>query len=131
LGLITLIAALIIITILAVLITTLLIPGILITAKVKPVVQANIVPADLPGVFALTMAIVMPLVGEVSLEVVPDGPVTHIPLKKWVLVLNLQNTSQFARIRKKKARYHIRDMCNLIHILLCPIDFSLEACDRR
>ena len=101
-GLITLIAALILITILAVLVTTLLIPGILITAKVKPVVQANIVPADLPGVFALTMAIVMPLVGEVSLEVFPDGPVTHIPLKKWVLVLNLQNTSQFARIRKKK-----------------------------
>ncbi len=94
LGLIALTAALI--TILAVLITTLLIPCILLTAKVKQVIHTNIVPADLPGVCALT---VVPPVREVFLEVVVDGPVTHVPLEKGVLVLNLQIMSQFSRIR--------------------------------
>ena len=66
---------------------------VLITSKVEQVVHANIIPAGPPSVYTLTIAIVVPLVGEVPLEVFLDGPVAHEPLEKRVLVLNLQNMS--------------------------------------
>ena len=66
---------------------------VLITSKVEQVVHANIIPAGPPSVYTLTIAIVVPLVGEVPLEVFLDGPVAHELLEKRVLVLNLQNMS--------------------------------------
>lgn len=84
-ALVTLIAALVAVLTTA-LVATLLIPGVLLTAKVKHVIHANIVVrADLAftlGTCTLTRAIVMPLVGKMLFEVFFDGPVTRVPIKE-------------------------------------------------
>ena len=47
----------------------------------------------------LNMALVAPLIAEMSLEVLLDGPVTHIALEERMILLYLRNMSQ---LKKKK-----------------------------
>jgi hypothetical protein len=79
-----------------------LITGIHVTAKVKQVIQGNVICGDLVftlGIGTLNTAIVALLVAEMPLKKLPDGPVTWVALEKHVLCFHLQDTNQFARIR--------------------------------
>jgi hypothetical protein len=47
------------------------------------------------------------LVGQVSLEIFPGGPVTLVVLKKGVFIPNLQNTSVWNnKTKEKQSPYH-------------------------
>lgn len=52
-------------------------------------------------------ACIVPLVVKVLLKVHFEGPVTHIALEIRIILLKLQNASQFARIRWKRWKWYL------------------------
>ena len=69
-----------------------LIAGIHATAKVKQLIQGNVIYGDLAftlGITTLNMVIIATLVAEMPLKNLSDGPVTWIVLEKCVLLFYL------------------------------------------
>src|SRR6266850_1970519 len=65
------------------------------TTKIEPVIYGYV----LTLAFDFLSALIVPLVPEALLKVNLDGPVAHITLQKWMLLLSLQNMDQCARIK--------------------------------
>src|SRR6267142_465695 len=65
------------------------------TPKIEPVIYGYV----LTLAFDFLAALIVPLVPEALLKVNLDGPVAHITLQKWMLLLSLQNMDQCARIK--------------------------------
>src|SRR6266850_1620311 len=69
--------------------------SVLTTTKIEPVIYGYV----LTLAFDFLSALIVPLVPEALLKVNLDGPVAHITLQKWMLLLSLQNMDQCARIK--------------------------------
>ena len=69
--------------------------SVLTTTKIEPVIYGYV----LTLAFDFLSALIVPLVPEALLKVNLDGPVAHIMLQKWMLLLSLQNMDQCARIK--------------------------------
>src|SRR6266850_1751594 len=68
---------------------------VLTTTKIEPVIYGYV----LTLAFNFLAALLVLLVPEVLLKVNLDGPVAHITLQRWMLLLSLQNMDQCARIK--------------------------------
>src|SRR6266850_2360350 len=69
--------------------------SVLTTTKIKPVIYGYV----LTLAFDFLAVLIVLLVPEALLKVNLDGPVAHITLQKWMLLLSLQNMDQCARIK--------------------------------
>src|SRR6267142_1339899 len=69
--------------------------SILTTTKIEPVIYGYV----LTLAFDFLAVLIVLLVPEVLLKVNLDGPVAHITLQRWMLLLSLQNMDQCARIK--------------------------------